>query len=209
MLDSITSYPAFCLAVLLFLALPGPGTLTLLSSTASGGLRAGVAATLGIILGDQVLLWCAVGGVAALLSTQPLALLSLQAVGAAYLVWLGFGLLRAKASGSCDVAPPTQQHLRRALLITVLNPKAIFFYLAFFPQFIKSPAPHPLTTFATLAGTVAVITAIYCTALCAFAAHVSHRFGGNQSAAVWLQRALGVGLMAFGVSLFRLEHLPL
>ncbi len=209
MLDSITSYPAFCLAVLLFLALPGPGTLTLLSSTASGGLRAGVAATWGVILGDQLLLWCAVGGVAALLSAQPMAFMVLQAAGAAYLVCLGFGLLRAQASATPHTTPPTQNHLRKAFLITVLNPKAIFFYLAFFPQFIKSPVPHPLTTFATLAGTVAVITAIYCTSLCAFAAHVSHRFGGNQSAAVWLQRALGVGLIAFGVSLFRLERLPL
>jgi threonine/homoserine/homoserine lactone efflux protein len=138
-----------------------------------------------------------------------MAFMALQAVGAAYLVYLGFGLLRAQASAAPHTTPATQNHLRKAFLITVLNPKAIFFYLAFFPQFIKSPVPHPLTTFATLAGTVAVITAIYCTALCAFAAHVSHRFGGNQSAAAWLQRALGVGLIAFGVSLFRLESLPL
>jgi hypothetical protein len=56
----IADYGAFCAAILVFLALPGPGTFTLLTSTGKGGLRAGAAATLGVILGDQVLLWLAV-----------------------------------------------------------------------------------------------------------------------------------------------------
>ncbi len=68
----IIDYGAFCVAVLIFLALPGPGTLALLTSTAKGGFRAGAAATLGVILGDQVLLWLAVAGVAALLAANPL-----------------------------------------------------------------------------------------------------------------------------------------
>ena len=56
----IADYPAFCAAIVLFLALPGPGTFALLTSTAKGGFRAGAAATAGIIVGDQVLLWLAV-----------------------------------------------------------------------------------------------------------------------------------------------------
>ena len=67
----ITDYGAFCAAVLLFLALPGPGTFALLTSTAKGGYRAGAAATAGIIIGDQVLMWLAVAGVAALLAAHP------------------------------------------------------------------------------------------------------------------------------------------
>ena len=72
-LFGISDYGTFCFSILVFLALPGPGTFALLTSTAKGGFRAGAAATLGVIVGDQVLLWLAVAGVAALLAAHPLA----------------------------------------------------------------------------------------------------------------------------------------
>ena len=62
---AIADYPAFVVAILLFLAIPGPGNLAIVSSTAQGRVRGGLASTLGIIAGDQILLWCAVAGVAA------------------------------------------------------------------------------------------------------------------------------------------------
>ena len=62
---AITDYPAFVIAILVFLAIPGPGNLAMISSTAQGGIRGGLASTFGIIAGDQILLWCAVAGVAA------------------------------------------------------------------------------------------------------------------------------------------------
>ena len=82
----IADFPAFCAAVLLFLALPGPGTFALLTSTSKGGFRAGAAATLGLIVGDQALLWLAVAGVSALLAAHPVAFKAVQAGGALYLV---------------------------------------------------------------------------------------------------------------------------
>ena len=89
----IADYGAFCAAILLFLALPGPGTFALLTSTSKGGFRAGAAATAGLILGDQVLLWLAVAGVAALLAAHPTWFKALQYLGAAYLGWIGLRLL--------------------------------------------------------------------------------------------------------------------
>jgi threonine/homoserine/homoserine lactone efflux protein len=56
---------------MLFLMLPGPGTFSLIASTTKGGMRGGVAATLGIVMGDQVLFWLAVGGVAAVFAANP------------------------------------------------------------------------------------------------------------------------------------------
>ncbi len=85
----ISDFGAFCAAILFFLALPGPGTFALLTSTAKGGFRAGAAATLGVIVGDQVLLWLAVGGVAALLAAHPTAFQVVQYAGAAYLAGSG------------------------------------------------------------------------------------------------------------------------
>ncbi len=82
----ISDFAAFCAAALLFLALPGPGTLALLTSTAQGGFRSGGAATWGLILGDQLLLWLAAGGVAALLAAHPSVFHAVQIGGALYLV---------------------------------------------------------------------------------------------------------------------------
>ena len=93
---AITDYPAFVIAILVFLAIPGPGNLAMISSTAQGGIRGGLASTFGIIAGDQILLWCAVAGVAALLKAYPAAFATVQWVGAAYLAWMGYKLITAK-----------------------------------------------------------------------------------------------------------------
>ena len=74
----VMDYGAFVVAVIVFLAIPGPGNLALVTSTGKGGLAGGLAATLGVIAGDQVLIWLAVAGMAALLSTSPVLFASVQ-----------------------------------------------------------------------------------------------------------------------------------
>jgi leucine efflux protein len=135
----ISDFGAYCAAILLFLALPGPGTFALLTSTAKGGLRGGAAATLGVILGDQVLLWLAVAGVAALLAANPLLFKAVQYAGAAYLAWIGLKLIFAKPGSASPIRIEPRQYARQAFFITLLNPKAIVFYMAFFPLFIDPP----------------------------------------------------------------------
>ena len=148
---AITDYPAFVVAILLFLAIPGPGNLAIVSSTAQGRVRGGLAATLGIIAGDQILMWCAVAGVAALLKTYPAAFAAVQWLGAAYLAWLGVRMLLAKPGQGAVLRLKPHHFLRQSFLITLLNPKAIVFYMAFFPLFID-PARQPgLATFAAMA----------------------------------------------------------
>src|SRR6476619_3394210 len=92
----VTDYGAFVAAIIIFLAIPGPGNLALITSTAKGGIKGGLAATLGVILGDQVLMWLAVAGVAAVLTAYPAAFHAVQWLGAAYLAWLGGKMLFAK-----------------------------------------------------------------------------------------------------------------
>src|SRR4051794_13083545 len=91
----IAGYPAFVAAVIVFLMIPGPGNLALITSTGKGGLRGSVACTFGVIAGDQVLMWLAVAGVAALLSAYPTAFHAVQWLGAGYLAWLGARMLLA------------------------------------------------------------------------------------------------------------------
>ena len=92
----ISDYGAFVAAIIVFLLIPGPGNLALVTSTGKGGRLGGMAATLGVIAGDQVLMWMAVAGVAALLAAYPTAFHAVQWAGAAYLAWLGFRMLVAK-----------------------------------------------------------------------------------------------------------------
>jgi leucine efflux protein len=198
----IADYGAFSAAILLFLALPGPGTFALLTSTAKGGFKAGAAATAGLIAGDQVLLWLAVAGVAALLSAHPLLFDGIRYAGAGYLAWLGLRLALARPGVSAaPVRIQPRHYARQAFLITLLNPKAIVFYMAFFPLFIDPATHRGAGTFAAMALTIAVLTAAYCLTLCAFADSIGARVRTHQRAARALQRLAGGCLVAFGLRL--------
>jgi threonine/homoserine/homoserine lactone efflux protein len=197
----INDYGAFCAAILIFLALPGPGTFALLTATGKGGLRAGVAAALGIILGDQVLLWAAAAGVAALLAAWPTVFHTVQYAGAAYLAWIGFKLLRARPGSAPVVDMSSGRYLRQALLITLLNPKAIVFYMAFFPLFIDPATHRGVVTFGAMAVTIAAITAAYCVALCSVAEALASQLRANRRVAVALERLAGIALIAFSIRL--------
>jgi leucine efflux protein len=185
----------------LFLALPGPGTFALLTSTAKGGFRAGAASTLGIIMGDQILMWLAVAGVAALLAAHPALFKAVQYLGAAYLAWIGLRLLFAKPGSASPVRIDPGHYLRQSLLITLLNPKAIVFYMAFFPLFVNPATHRGMVTFGAMAITIALITAVYCLTLCAFANAVSVKVRAHQRLARALEKAAGVFLIAFGIRL--------
>ena len=197
----IGDYGAFCAAILIFLALPGPGTFALLTSTAKGGLRAGAAATLGVIVGDQVLLWLAVAGVAALLAANPLIFQGVQYLGAAYLTWIGLKLILARPGSAPPIRIEPRQYARQAFLITLLNPKAIVFYMAFFPLFIDPVQHRGAVTFMAMAATIAVITAAYGLTLCAFANAITAQVRAHRRLGQALERLAGVFLVAFGIRL--------
>ena len=192
---------AFTASVLVFLAIPGPGTFTLLASTANAGVRGGYAAMTGLLLGDQILIWLAVAGVAALLAAHPVLLGTLQWAGVLYLAWVGLSLLRPPAASTVKPAMATQWLLRRGLLVTLLNPNAILFYMAFFPLFIDPATQRGLATFATMAGLIALLSVAYCSALVLVGAGLRQRLAAHPRAGTWLRRLAGAGLMG---SAFRL-----
>jgi leucine efflux protein len=199
----ISDYWAFVAAVLVFLALPGPGTFALLNATGKGGFRAGAAATFGVIGGDQVLMWLAAIGVAAVLQANQALFKALQYAGAAYLAWIGLKLLFAKAGAGHPVRLRPGHFARQAFVITLLNPKAIVFYMAFFPLFIDAESHRGFVTFAAMAATIAVVTLAYCLTLCAFAGAISERVRAHRRLSLLLQRAAGLALIGFGLKLAR------
>ena len=197
----VPDYGAFVVAIIVFLAIPGPGNLALLTATAKGGIRAGLAATLGVIAGDQTLLWLAVAGVAAVLLTHPEWFAWVQWAGAAYLTWLGWRLWRAQPGDEPVLKLRPHHFFRQALLITLLNPKAIVFYMAFFPLFVD-PAQHQgWITFAFMAVTIAGLTFLY-GLIVVWLAHVfAERVRGSNLATALLNKLAGTLLIAFGVKL--------
>lgn len=197
----IADYPAFVIAVLVFLAIPGPGNLALISATAQGGVRGGLAATLGVILGDQMLMWAAVAGVAALLAASPMAFSVVQWGGALYLGWLGWQMLRARPGEAAALQLRPGHFLRQAMLITLLNPKAIVFYMAFFPLFVDPAQHRGLLTFAVMAATIAALTFAYGLVAVLLAYRLGERVRSSPRTSQWLRRLAGVCLIGFGVRL--------
>ena len=197
----VPDYGAFVVAIIVFLAIPGPGNLALLTSTAHAGVRGGLAATLGVIAGDQVLLWMAVAGVATILLTHPQWFAAVQWVGALYLAWLGWRLIRAKPGDAPVLRLKPDHFFRQALFITLLNPKAIVFYMAFFPLFVDPTQHQGWVTFAFMAATIAALTFAYGLIVVMLAHFFAERVRRHDLASSLLNKLAGSLLVGFGLKL--------
>ena len=197
----ITDYGAFVLTVLIFLLIPGPGNLALALSTAKGGLAGGLAATFGVILGDQVLMWSALAGLAAFLHAYPGAFSALQWLGAGYLAWLGLRMLMAQPGRAPVLNIRPRQYLRQAMVITLLNPKAVLFYMAFFPLFVDPVLQQGMWTYGAMALTIAFLTLLYGLAAISLAHFLADRLRDTPSLGRGLEKLAGLVLLGFGVKL--------
>ena len=200
-LFGISDFWTFCLSVLVFLALRGPGTFALLTSSAKGGFRAGAGATFGIILGDQVLMWLAVAGVAALLAAHPTVFRLVQYAGAVYLAWIGLRLIFPRPGASSPIHIEPRHYLRQAFFITLLNPKAIVFYMAFFPLFVDPARHQGMLTFGVMAATIAVLTFAYGLVVVLLTHHLAERMRANPVISRVLEKVAGLFLLGFGIKL--------
>ena len=197
----VADYGAFVAAIILFLAIPGPGNLALVTSTSKGKVAGGLAATMGVIAGDQVLMWMAVAGVATMLAAYPAAFNAVQWLGAAYLAWLGFKLLTAKPGDAPVLQIKPRQYFRQAFTITLLNPKAIVFYMAFFPLFVDPARHQGLVTFGAMAATIAFLTFLYGLTVVLLTHFLAERMRANPRITQALNKLAGVFLIGFGVKL--------
>ena len=197
----IADFGAFVAAFIILLFIPGPGNLAIITSTTKGGLQGGLAATFGLMAGDQVLMWAAVAGVAAVLAAYPAAFHAVQWLGAAYLAWLGWKMLTAKPGAAPILNIKPHHYFQQALTITVLNPKAIVFYMAFFPLFIDPQHHQGMVTFGVMALTVAVLAFVYCFAVVLLTHFLAERMRANPVISRGLEKLAGVFLLGFGIKL--------
>ncbi len=200
----IANYPAFCATVLVFLAIPGPGTFAVLTATAKGGVRGGYASLLGLAVGDWVFMLAAMLGLGAVLTAMPTLFKSIQYLGAAYLVWVGIQLLRVKSEGdgvSTLLPMENGRYARQSFLITLINPKAIVFYMAFFPLFITPAIHQGVVTFAAMGITISLLTAFYCTLLIFVGNAVASKLKRHQTLRQAAHKIAGLAMIGFGVKM--------
>ena len=197
----IADYGAFVLAILVFLAIPGPGNLALITATGHGGVRAGMAAACGVVAADQVLMWAAVAGVAALLATHPWAFAAVQWLGAAYLAWLGWKMLTAAPGAPPVLHMQPRHYFKQGAIITLLNPKAIVFYMAFFPLFVDPQQHQGVLTFAVMALTIASLTLLYALVVVLLTRYLAQRLRAHPLIGRTLEKTAGILLLGFGLKL--------
>ena len=192
--------------------LPGPNSLFVLSVATARGVKAGFQGALGVFLGDTVLLVMVALGAAGLLRTTPALFMVVKYAGAAYLGWVGVQLLWAalqKWRGADDSAgstvPVVPAHLakpfQRALLVSLLNPKAILFLLSFFVQFIDPNYATPAVPFLILSAIVMGFSAVYLSVLIVMGARLADGFRERRKLSAVLSSAVGAVFVWFGVKL--------
>ena len=209
MIEGIHDWPLFIGAGLLLNLTPGADMALVVRSAAAQGARAGAAAALGVGAGCWLHTAAAALGLSALLTGSPAAFGALRWLGAAYLVWLGLGLLRAGSAhpaASRETVPDLawRRLFVQGFLTNALNPKVALFFLAFVPQFIAADAPHKALAFIAL-GTVFVVNATLVNLAIAAGTAALRRRLGNGSASLrlgrWLNRGVGAAFIALGLRL--------
>ncbi|HJV53506.1 MAG TPA: leucine efflux protein LeuE [Noviherbaspirillum sp.] len=198
----ITDVRQLIIATMVFLMLPGPGTFCVLTSAGKHGVRGGFASLAGLMLGDAVLMFLAAIGVAALLQANPILFKSMQYLGAAYLAYLGLKLLAPKKELAAALVPfSNTADFRRGFLVTLMNPKAIVFYMAFFPLFIDPATQQGSKTFMTMGAVISSCTLFYGSLLVLVGNIAARKLARNRHVAAFASKAAGIFLIGFGIKL--------
>jgi leucine efflux protein len=170
----VIHFPSYLLGAILIILLPGPNSLYVLALSVEQGWRKGIWASAGIVVGDAIIMLSVALGAATVLASSPLTYSLLRLLGAAYLAWLGLGIIRVgiarfQAKGSTAEEPSILQSggimrlhpFLAALLLALTNPKAIFFFVSFFTQFVDPNFHQPALGFFYLAVVTQFISMAY------------------------------------------------
>jgi threonine/homoserine/homoserine lactone efflux protein len=195
----------FVVSGLLLNIMPGPDTLLIATRSATHGWRGGFAATWGIGTGVLVHILAAAVGLSAILATSATAFTVVKYLGAAYMLYMAWGLLRSRpeALAQASAAPslPLRRVFAQGFLTNVLNPKVALFFLAFVPQFIDTDAPNKALAFVILGLVFNVNSMLLCHALALFSARASARLKVNARISTLLNRATGGLFVWLGIKL--------
>jgi len=189
----------FAIASVAVVLAPGPGSVFVAKTAGAAGARAGCMAMFGIMLGDTCLILLSLLGISALFTTHPSLFHAVRLIGAGYLIFLGLQSIFAKKKDKSAFPQNSVLSLRRAFTITLLNPKSVFFFMAFFPVFIESMQVGLFVPYVTMTAVFMVISFTY---LCILS-HISSRVGSAFQGSLTLQsiagKVCGIIFIGFGI----------
>lgn len=212
----VTDLPTYLTGVALIVLLPGPNSLYVLSVAARRGVRSGYRAATGVFCGDAVLMTVSAAGAASLLQTSPVLFGVVKFAGAGYLTWVAVGMLRAAvrlwrereeqpAGAAADVGEAElaaeERPYRRALVISLLNPKAILFFVSFFVQFVDPQYPHPVLSFLLLGAFATLFSFLYLTTLIFAGTRLAEGFRKRRRLSAGATSAAGALFLGFAAKL--------
>jgi leucine efflux protein len=209
MFFGITDLTTFVFGTIFIVLLPGPNSLYVMTVSSRWGVKAGYRAACGIFLSDLILMTASATGVASLLRATPVLFLALKYAGALYLIWLGIGLVRSAsrtwrgvpAIASVAVPASASRPFPTALLIGLLNPKAILFFVSFFIQFVAPDYPYPALSFLILGAIAQGCSALYLSALIFGGAGLAQYFRRHPRLAASATGGVGGLFIAFALKL--------
>lgn len=206
----ITDLWLFVAAGLLLNVTPGPDMAYIMGRSAQFGVRAGAVAALGITAGCFVHIAAAALGLSAILATSAEAFFVLKLVGAVYLVWVGFSLLRHAGSSTVATNGKSAISLRgiflQGFLTNALNPKVALFFLAFLPQFISAGASSKALAFIVLGLIFCATGTVVCLMIAWSTARAASVLGAGSTVRTWMERALGSLFVLLGIRLAFLQR---
>ncbi|HGG9033073.1 TPA: leucine efflux protein LeuE [Enterobacter hormaechei subsp. xiangfangensis] len=190
----VLNFWTYVVGAFFIVLVPGPNTLFVLKTGIGHGVKKGYLAATGVFIGDAVLMFLAWAGVAALIQTTPVLFNIVRYLGAFYLLWLGgkmlWSVMTRQKNAHESSAEPASAILKRSLVLSLTNPKAILFYVSFFVQFIDVNAKNTGTSFLILATTLELISFMYMSFLIFSGAFVTRYLKTKKKLA-----KLGIGLI--------------
>ncbi|MCL7496791.1 leucine efflux protein LeuE [Streptomyces sp. MCA2] len=212
----ITDLSTYLVGLALIILLPGPNSLYVVSVAARRGPRVAYRAAAGVLCGDTVLMTLSAGGVASLLQTSPVLFAVVKFAGAGYLTWLAVGMLRgawalwrgrearrAERQDGAAEAPKesVERPYRRALVVSLLNPKAILFFISFFVQFVDPSYAHPVLSFLTLGAWAQLFSFTYLSVLIFSGTFLAATFRRRKRLTAGLSAGAGAAFLGFAAKL--------
>ncbi|KOG30430.1 leucine efflux protein LeuE [Streptomyces resistomycificus] len=207
----VIDLPTYLAGLVLIVLLPGPNSLYVLSVAARRGVRAGYTAAAGVWCGDAVLMTLSAAGVASLLQANAVLFGIVKYAGAGYLTWLAVGMLRAargmwrargeRAAEDTLVPVAEERPYRRALVISLFNPKAILFFVAFFVQFVDPGYAYPALSFVVLGAFAQLASFLYLSALIFSGTKLAAAFRRRRRLSAGATSAAGALFLGFAVKL--------
>ena len=208
----VINYFAYVVGAMLIILLPGPNSLYVLSLAAQQGTRIGWSAVAGVFVGDSLLIVATAMGAISVLSAYPALFMVIKYAGAAYLTFIGVKLLHGayttwqrKGDTTYDVKTikksSTSKAFKKALFVSLLNPKAILFFLSFFVQFVDPAYSNPVLPFFILAITLQLFSLIYLAVLIYAGTKLAVAFKSRKRITALSSGTVGTGFIAFAVKL--------